>query len=158
MTANRLVGRLFYFLPLVGAVLLVPVAPDRAIGPALSFVALSVYARMAAVAGRLSGKEEALLFAEALPFFAYAAAFLSGLGPAAALLASLEAAAIWAALLWLEGLLAGERSGFALALAFMAAATAGGFGMGSAPALAILGPAALLLAACSYVQARRSRA
>jgi len=156
MGRTRLAGQLLYAALPLWALASLPYAPGGAISPALIFIACSLYARMAAVAGKLGGFEESLLFVQLLPFFAYATGFLSGSSAGATLLLSAQAAGLWAALLWIESLLARGSTAFSVALPFLAAACAGGFALVTLPAAATLGLCALALVICANVQARKA--
>jgi hypothetical protein len=149
-----LAARLLYMLPLLAAAALLPIIPDRAFPAGASMAILAAYARLAGLAARGDSFEEGLLYAEALPFFAYAAAAYGWQSATGVLLSCAEAAVACAALLSLEDVLTRKR-GVAETLVFMALLGALGFAMENVAASYIIGSGLLVLVATRYAASSR---
>ncbi|HOX32741.1 MAG TPA: hypothetical protein PLB91_10440 [Spirochaetales bacterium] len=157
MRGARALRKLLFLAPLSAAALLAAALPGGPGGAGLSFAAIAAYVRVCAQFAGASGGEEALLFAEALPFLAFCLARFARGGPAGALLAAAEAVAILAALLLAEAAARAERRPLAAAFLFVALAAAGGAALELARPATLLGAALLLALVAGYVLARRER-
>lgn len=156
MNRIRLLSRLLFLAPLLALAAYVGLAPDAGLPRWAIFTVLAAYARLGALALGAAGSEKALLFAETLPFLAYAHA-VAGREPGATVtLSSAEGAAAAAALLSVEALVEPGMGTFTGCLVFVAFAAGAGVVMGSISPAAFLAAALLVLAGSRYAALRRS--
>ncbi len=146
--------RLLYFLPPMAAAALLGVVPDRPFPLGASFALLAAWARLAGLAAKGRRLEELMLYAEALPFLAFAASAWAGASPALVIQGCAEACLSCAALLSLEGLVTRKR-GVAETGLFIASLAAIGLAMEALSPAYVLGTAILVLVASLYAKASR---
>lgn len=154
--------RLVFFLPLMaGALLLGPGVAGLSASPrpvaAAVFACGLAYARLAAFLRSRRGVDEAMLGLEALPFLAWTAMRVSGLGPLAVSILALEWASLAAVAYLLEEWLLPARRGFLPVLGFLGAALGMALALAALPPFAVLAPAALALVLLIWTRARSAR-
>ncbi len=154
MRGHRLVARFLALIPLLGAAVLSASGVIATPRTGALFFALASYARLAAHALELDGKESAILALEHTPFLIFAFARSGSKEGITAFAEAASAIIAWATLIALEELLRTRRHGFAAVILFSISAAGLGVAIETVP-LATAAAATTTLSLAGYVMLRR---